>query len=70
MGDIMNKCCGTCFYSQDPFPNIPLEEDDVLYCNWDQPIPYSWRYAKREVVGVDYNEGTTCPCYKEKQNER
>lgn len=32
----------------------------------DIPLPYSWRWCPREVVGTTGAEGETCPVFKPK----
>jgi hypothetical protein len=59
------KCCGNCEYSETLFPELEPEDDDIYFCNWSGPVPHSWRYARREVVSVEFNEGTDCKCFKE-----
>lgn len=46
---------------------LALSDDDpaetLLRCAWSIDLPYSWRFARREVTTVQGNDGRECPQY-------
>lgn len=65
------KCGGCALFK--PYMEGPPEswdEDEPGSCGWNPgPLPISWVYTTREVVGVSADTESECPQFKERQNE-
>ena len=58
--------CRKCKHGFAYFAGMPTDEDDVMECRWepDSPLPYSWRFVRREVVSVHPYDADQCEAYK------
>lgn len=61
----MSKSCLTCRHWDEYYvePEAPSGERSGS-CEWSVTLPYSWRYARREVLGTMGDEGTDCECWE------
>lgn len=62
--------CGNCKYWASAWftPEDSTEDDDLGRC-WAMdhiPLPYAWRYAPREVTGVQRSDGEDCAAWVDK----
>lgn len=56
--------CGNCIHFRPHFPPEPgqaMDDDEPGLCGWTPPpLPHSWKYATREVIGVSADDETDC----------
>ena len=58
------RCCDTCRHF-----HLDWRDDDNLdlsfgECKWSPgPLPFSWQWTTREIVGVTPVDGTECPVW-------
>jgi hypothetical protein len=59
--------CGTCQHWREEVPFSPKDEDDIGDCAAMDTVqlPHSWRWCRREVMGVERGETSDCPLYVE-----
>ena len=62
----MNRDCRNCVYGEAAMGILPIEDDDVMECNWmpATPLPYSWRGVRTEITMVHPADARECEAFE------